>query len=707
MSRRLLLLIALLLSVYLFALGWSGREFASYSSGGTDLFLTALDPRQASLDQPVSLELQGGGFDADSRVFMHMNVNNKSAEIASLPIDGGLYDMEVVDDILYLAAKTVGIRRIDVSDPRKPRISGRPYLAQTPVLDIERKDNFLYLSCATQGVRIVEITPTGLRNWKTLPSWSVAIASKVVGNYLYVAAGRSGLFIYDLQNLKEHKPVANIGTDRSFFGIEAFGNYLYLVAGRGGVLIYEISDSVVPALVGQIITEMPAKSVTITQDTLYVLENGKISQYELTEPQSPQLVAEQRHFNSPHRLHYAGDKIYVSDNQSGLGLVDNSEKRLPDVAEFLNVGGDPRGVARVGDYLYVAVSKIGIKVIDTKVILPRQVVGNVNTSGSVEDFKIIDDYIYIADSKGGLIQKNLAAENELFTNLDAGRVNSLTRVGSLLYAASARQGVTVYDVSDPTAPELYARWPELKGSHVAIDGDYMVTASGSDGLALVKVLDAGQIRVVDNINDIDVIKVFAGNGLIVAAGKREGIFFYQVTDDKLSFLSRLDLPFPLDQFSWALNLQVVGSVLYVANGEGGLLSVDIENPERPVILSSLKLPGFATELLIEGDRAYVASRYSGLHTIDISDQYSPRLLDTVEFSDLSGGVHRYDDLLYLGNRFMGVTIIPVPQELKNVALLSDKRLQIDIPPPAYPGRYSLEISGRGGSASLDGVLNYQ
>lgn len=709
MKRSLMIFTGLLLvGVYLFVLGWTGLGFVSYATVGDSLSLQAHDPQSVVLGETAAFELEGRGFSEKTRVHLQMDVNNQDAIVGTFPQEEALFDMERVGNLLYLSGSNAGIRILDISNPLSPSMPVPPQLLRTSVIDIERVDNTLYLSCGMQGVKIAQIRDLGGVSTKvTLHTWSAAIASKVVGHYLYVVAGKGKLLVYDLDNLTDKQPAAVLELKEHIRGIGAFGDYLYLVAGMDGVLIYKIGDSGVPVLSAQLPVKKRARSITIADGQLYLLQPGKVSQYDLAEPAAPKLVAEQLHFSRPAKLYHAGEKIYVCDNVSGLGLIDNREGILPATVDFLNVGGDPRSVITVGDYLYVAVSNVGVRILDPKAILPRQVVHTIGTPSGVKDFSIVDDYMYIIDNTQGLYLKKLSEPATALTRISSLPAKSLALAGNFLYVTGKSSGVEVFDVSDPGAPAPIAYWANLIVSSPAVAGQYLVSCGVDEELVLIDISNPLVPKVVNRQARIDGTRLFVWNDIVAVAGKNEGVLFYRIKNGEIIFLSQLKLPFPLDRFSEALDVQIIDGIGYVANGEGGLLIVDLENPEKPKILSSLSLQGVAMAVQVYGDEAYVTCRYSGLYKIDISDRRAPKILTSIAFSDLSGKPKIHDGLLYLSNRYMGVTAIPIPYELEAGFMRSSGKLRVTVPSPAFPGRYSLQVRNSGESASLDGVLRYR
>ncbi len=77
----------------------------------------------------------------------------------------------------------------------------------------------------------------------------------------------------------------------------------------------------------------------------------------------------------------------------------------------------------------------------------------------------------------------------------------------------------------------------------------------------------------------------------------------------------------------AWQVRASGDVAWVADGAGGLVSVDLSDPTRPAVLGAVDLPGQAKDLEVDGDRAWVALGSEGVAVVDIADPAAPKLLD--------------------------------------------------------------------------------
>lgn len=133
-----------------------------------------------------------------------------------------------------------------------------------------------------------------------------------------------------------------------------------------------------------------------------------------------------------------------------------------------------------------------------------------------------------------------------------------------------------------------------------------------------------------------------GDLLLVAAHDQGLVVFDRNTGADLVERSRLELV-----NAWKVRID--GDIAWVADGEGGLASVDLSNPDQPTLLGRVALDGTAKDLEIVGDYVYVAGGTAGLHTIDISDPTAPIRVDTDDTPGSALGVAVGDSAIFVSD----------------------------------------------------------
>jgi len=76
---------------------------------------------------------------------------------------------------------------------------------------------------------------------------------------------------------------------------------------------------------------------------------------------------------------------------------------------------------------------------------------------------------------------------------------------------------------------------------------------------------------------------------------------------------------------YAQDLIAVDSILYIAQGEGGLAIINIANPYKPKIISEITstLRGYSYKVVKKDSVIYIAAGNFGVSVVDISDPYNP------------------------------------------------------------------------------------
>ncbi len=106
----------------------------------------------------------------------------------------------------------------------------------------------------------------------------------------------------------------------------------------------------------------------------------------------------------------------------------------------------------------------------------------------------------------------------------------------------------------------------------------------------------------------------------------------------------------------ARDLVVKDKKIFVADGYGGLVIIDITDIENPFIISSIDLPGYAQKLEIGQNKIYIACGVEGVFGIDISDYMNPQVLATYKTS------YAYDievnkDYIFVAYRDKGIIVL--------------------------------------------------
>jgi hypothetical protein len=129
---------------------------------------------------------------------------------------------------------------------------------------------------------------------------------------------------------------------------------------------------------------------------------------------------------------------------------------------------------------------------------------------------------------------------------------------------------------------------------------------------------------------------------------------------------------------YANNVDVNGSVAYVAAGGAGLVVVDAADPASPAIVGSFNTTGNANDVRVVGNRAYVADGPAGLQIMDVSNPAAPVLLGTIDTPGQASDVVVSGSLAYVADGAAGLQIIDVsnaaaPAIIRSIAIVGTTR----------------------------------
>ena len=83
-----------------------------------------------------------------------------------------------------------------------------------------------------------------------------------------------------------------------------------------------------------------------------------------------------------------------------------------------------------------------------------------------------------------------------------------------------------------------------------------------------------------------------------------------------------------------------GTTAWVADGEHGLVAVDVDDPTAPFVVGQVDLEGQAKDLELHDGRAWVALGTGGLAVVDLSERTAPVLLDVADTRRGARAAHR-------------------------------------------------------------------
>jgi hypothetical protein len=281
---------------------------------------------------------------------------------------------------------------------------------------------------------------------------------------------------------------------------------------------------------------------------------------------------------------------------------------------------------------YLAESDNGLYIVNTTVKTAVTEIGHVDTPGNATDVIVDGGYAYVADGPAGVQIVNVLNPNApwiMGTYDTPGNARKLVKQGNTLFVADGSGGVIVLDVADKQNPTFVTqKYPfpfgdandvDLFGGILVVGADlglytYEIAAIGGG------ITDFSEYAYLNAYSDYNAFDVRVRGGIAYVAGGADGLYTLDVRNP--------DNPILLDQHVYSAGrnykrLEIRGNFAYVADygGGGGLRIYDVSNPFN-IFQTDFTGLSYASDVALSGDYAYVADGSFGVYIFDISDPYN-------------------------------------------------------------------------------------
>lgn len=256
---------------------------------------------------------------------------------------------------------------------------------------------------------------------------------------------------------------------------------------------------------------------------------------------------------------------------------------------------------------------------------------------------------------------------ELLSGTKVGKPYKIQLVGGYAYVA-AIQSLLVYDITEPTRPDLighYPFYPGEEGLDLAIEGNYAYVAQKQHGFWVLNIANPDQPRLVKE-------------------------FLYEKYPDQ-------EL-----RSGWVFGLSFADNHIYLADDNGGLRIINVNNPAAPQHVGvHMGIDKFwIRDVVCVNNIAYLVSQWSGLICVDVSNQQQPTKIGEALFQidDITG---KFEGVAVQGHYAYLVSTAQKKDTLNNWIGNPGLRI-IDIADPSAPTLTASVVTPEG---ALDVAVN--
>ena len=444
--------------------------------------------------------------------------------------------------------------------------------------------------------------------------------------------------------------------------------YLY-AASNWGLEIFSLAESTQPVRISEIATPGRARSVVVDGDTAYVADGAAgVHVIDIAVPTVPKVVKTLGGFTDARKVQIADENLYVLDRARGMLVYDQKvvhNAQTPRPRRFFRTGGTPINVVIHNDTVYLSDDRSGVYILEPSPF------GNF-------DFRSVVPI--------------LAAAYEIQETADA------------VYAYVASGNLTLVDVTDIQNPETGFRL-NTPGFATGIQllNDTVYLTDQQTGLHIINVHNPQQPRRISlqptfgNATDVVVRETLA-----YIADRKGGI---QTVD-----VSTLESPKWLHRYAFGgtvYGLDVVETAeaertVYVANGVGGLRTLEFTTPYSGTLTRNLSLPAdtltsneqfgatSCTKVRVQDGYGFVAAE-TGMFVVDLAGNTVLTHIPTaVPVSDIA----LHEGYAYLCAESLIVVDSRAPEQSRIVSKRdmagSAYRVVVDAASPAYAYVAALE-----------------
>jgi len=310
-----------------------------------------------------------------------------------------------------------GISAINVSNPSSPVTTF--FLAAVPAATGSAFIPFytngkVYVAYGSAGLRILDVqNPSNISLLGTAVLGGDSREVVVSGNYAYIAARDSGVYVVDVTDPANPVKIKTLQTPRAR-GIAINGSMVYVAASDSGMGIIDISNPSNPVMVGYTGSDVYGENISVNGNVAGITDYGQITFYDLTNPVSPIKKGSTGSLSTGNEgFTIKSNYAYVPDGDS-LKVFNISDLNSPALVSKIYTGGYGYMAYVEGDYCYVASEGTGVRAINVS-----------NPSVPVEDGYYDDvpqsrglsangKYVYVSEKADGLT----IYSNDLVTSVD-------------------------------------------------------------------------------------------------------------------------------------------------------------------------------------------------------------------------------------------------------------------------------------------------
>ena len=472
--------------------------------------------------------------------------------------------------------------------------------------------------------------------------------------YALGSRAQPSMFPTDLKPGTQLEPMTHIHLASDYTDVTIGGTnapYLY-AASHWGFEIFSLTEPAKPVRIGEIATPGRAQSVVVDGDTTYVADGAAgVHVIDITVPTDPRVIKTLGGFIDARKVQIADGNLYVLDRERGMLVYDQKivhSVQTPRPRRFFRPGGTPINVVIHNETVYLSDDRHGLYILEPSPF------GNFDFRGLVPIFaaayeiqeKANAAYAYIASGNLTLVDITNRQNPETDFRLNTpGLATSIQLRNNIVYLTDQQSGLHIMDVRNPRQPQRIASQPTFgNATDIVIREPLAYIADGKGGIQTIDVSAAEAPAWLHRhafggtVYGLDIVETAEGERTVYVANGVGGMHTLEFTTPYHGTLTRR-LSLPTDTLAFDNQFGAASCTkIRVRNGHGfvaaetGMFVVDLA---ANTIVTHIPTAAPVSDIALHGGYAYLCAE-----SLIVVDSRAPQQSRILSERDVPGSAYR-------------------------------------------------------------------
>jgi hypothetical protein len=446
-----------------------------------------------------------------------------------------------------------------------------------------------------------------------------------------LGATKGGIVLVDFANPGEPELLGYLPTNDITSDVILTDSIAYAACGSQGVLIVTVTDSLAGSPASTIVTRGRAEGFCFAHPHLYVASGYGLEIFNVLDPYSPRPDSALPLAGAPNEVWISDTLAFVSDSQKKLWIASVADPSAPHLLGSEVTWANPMDVVST-DGVAILAEFYGIVSYDVSDPGNIVAIDTVDTPGRALDFSLESPRLYLADDKNGThlfaVQESgvLEYQNTLLPLVPAEDHRGVSARSDTVVIGEDMTAIFMVDWQD-SPPILLGRYdvPGYVSGACMIGNGMVAIAEGSRGIRILRMRGDGKSDLVSLLDlagtalDVEVKDTLA----FVPAGQ-SGLHVVNISDpfspDSVATVGTLGADRDM------LEVRAWGQYLYVVDSEFDV--IEVSDPRNPVVKAELETPdGYSNDLFVQSpERIYIANGSEGLLVVNAENPQNPMVI---------------------------------------------------------------------------------